>query len=229
MTPGSHAFIGWWTANVVPLPRRDRLLIFLGGLLPDLDGLGLLWSQEAYFTYHHVLSHNLFAGLAWSALVGVLAQQRVVCVTQAFLNWHLHLACDYFGSRGPPDTDPWVLAYLYPLVGEWSAPAPMRPSHITAPAWYLNRWQWPINSWPNIVITLVAIAGFVYIAVRLGRTFFEFVLPKRDAEFCRSLRARLGVTGELGWSPREANLVRGSYVLILVVALLACVIAASTS
>src|SRR5205085_1971383 len=43
MAPGTHAFIGWWVANVEPLDRRDRFVLFLAGVLPDLDGLPVLW------------------------------------------------------------------------------------------------------------------------------------------------------------------------------------------
>ncbi len=120
MAPGTHAVLGWWTANVVPLSRRDRFLVFLGGLLPDLDGLGLLYSEDAYITYHHVLCHNLAGCLIWVGLTAVTAGARIHCAALAFLNWHLHLACDYFGSRGPIDLPPWPLPYLFPVVGSLS-------------------------------------------------------------------------------------------------------------
>ena len=32
--------------------------------MPDLDGLGMLVSAEAYERYHHVVGHNVFAGIA---------------------------------------------------------------------------------------------------------------------------------------------------------------------
>src|SRR5262245_27689749 len=176
MAPGTHALIGWWTANVLPLSRRDRFLVFLGGVLPDLDGLGLVYSLEAYFTYHHVLGHNLVGCVMWTALVAVAARERLRCATLTALHWHLHLACDYFGSRGPMDTPPWVLPYLFPLVGGWSGET------FVGPRWYWNPWQWPLNGWPNLLITLGALAGWVYIAVRLDRTWFEFVWLKFDRE-----------------------------------------------
>src|SRR5262249_30845689 len=136
MMPGTHALIGWWTANVIPLSRRDRLLVFLGGVLPDLDGFGRLtdglWTETAYLTYHHVLCHNLFACLGWAVLVGGLAQDRLRCVLLTVLDWHLHLACDYFGSRGPMDWPPWVLPYLFPLVGGWQG------MEVVGPSWYWN-------------------------------------------------------------------------------------------
>ena len=74
MAPGTHALIGWWTANVLPLTRRDRLLVFLGGVLPDLDGFGLFFSRDVYFTYHHVLCHNLLGCVVWAMVPALLSR-----------------------------------------------------------------------------------------------------------------------------------------------------------
>src|SRR5438874_7266388 len=93
MAPGTHAFVSWWTANVIPLSRRDRLVVFLAGILPDLDGLTLLHSEEAYIRYHHVVSHNLLGCLLWTGFAALLAKQRARCAALACLCWHLHLAC----------------------------------------------------------------------------------------------------------------------------------------
>ena len=133
MAPGTHAFVSWWTANVVLLSRRDRLVVFLAGILPDLDGLTLLYSKEAYLRYHHVVSHNLFGCLLWTAFAALVARQRVRCAALACLCWHVHLACDYFGSAGPA-RDVWVLPYLYPLVGE------LTERGLVGPRWYWNPW-----------------------------------------------------------------------------------------
>lgn len=223
MAPGTHALIGWWTANVVPLSRRDRLLIFLGGVLPDLDGLGIVVSLHAYLTYHHILCHNLLAGLAWVAAAAAAARDRLRVAALIFLNWHLHLACDYFGSRGPWDSPPWPLPYLFPLVGRWSE------NEFVGPAWYWNSWQWPLNSWPNTLVTVVAIAGWVYVGVRLGRTWFEFVSSRFDAEVCATLRKWFGGRPAEAWTPAEGRLIRRSYLILSAVALIACVLAAATT
>jgi hypothetical protein len=227
MAPGTHAVIGWWTANVFPLSRRDRLLVFLGGVLPDLDGLGLLtdkfWTSHAYQTYHHVLCHNLFVGLLWAGLAAGLAQAALHCGLLALLNWHVHLACDYFGSRGPMSDPPWVLPYLYPLVGDWHG------LEVTGPSWYWNRWQWPLNSWPNLLTTLVFFAGWLYIAVRLNRTWFEFISLRLDRGFCATLRKWFGAQPSETWSPREGWIIRRVYLLGVVAAFFACVVAAVSS
>src|SRR5881396_3540637 len=113
MSPVSHACISWCVANARSLSRRDRLLVFLAGILPDLDGLGLLVSEELYFRWHHIVLHNLAGALAALVLVAVFAQQRAVTLTLTFISFHLHLAADYFGSGGA-EGPPWVLPYLYP-------------------------------------------------------------------------------------------------------------------
>ncbi len=221
MAPGTHALLGWWTANVVPLERRDRLLVFLGGVLPDLDGLGLLFSMEAYHTYHHVLFHNLTGCLLWVAVTAAAARDRVRCALLAFLNWHLHLACDYFGSRGPMTDPPWVLPYLFPFVGGWS------DETLVGPSWYWNPWQWPLNAWPNTLITVLGLAGWIYIGVRLGRTWFEFVSLRFDAEVCKMLRKWFGGQPAPCWSPWEGRIILRTYLIVTIGAVLACAVAAT--
>ena len=222
MTVGTHAFIGWWTANVVPLSPRDRLLVFLAGVLPDLDGLGLLYSRQVYVTYHHVLFHNLLGCLLWSALVASLSQERCKCATLAFLSWHLHLACDYFGSGGT-DGSIWPLPYLYPLIGG------VPDNTLVGPTWYWNHWQWPLNGWPNLVITLITFIGFVYIAVRLDRTCFAYVCLPMDRAICRTLRHCLGGQAVPHWSETEARFIRRSFLVVTIIALLACAVAGSAT
>jgi hypothetical protein len=221
MAPGTHALIGWWTANVLPLSRRDRLIVFLGGVLPDLDGLGLLFSTEAYLRYHHIICHNLAACIAWVAIAAAVGQDRRRLIPLVVLSWHLHLACDYFGSRGPWNSRPWILPYLFPLVGGWSG------DDFVGPSWYWNPWQWPLDYWPNTLVTVLGLVGWFYIAIRLNRTWFEFVWPRMDEEICRVLRKYLGGTESKEWSPREALVIRRSFLAVSVGALFACVLAAS--
>jgi hypothetical protein len=220
MAPGTHAFISWWTANVVALSRRDRLVVFLAGVLPDLDGLTLLRSEEAYIRYHHILAHNLLACLVWTGLAAALARQRAICSALTFLCWHLHLACDYFGSAGP-GPEVWVLPYLYPLVGE------MTERSFVGPRWYWNPWQWELNAWPNLLIGVLAAIGWLYIAVRLDRTWFEFVSLRLDREICRVLRKYLGGQRAEQWSPREGRLIRRSFLTVSTLTLFGCVVAAA--
>ncbi|MDB6125643.1 MAG: rane-bound metal-dependent hydrolase [Pedosphaera sp.] len=68
MSPVTHFLIGWITANTADLNRRDRAIVTVAGIIPDLDGIGIVaevltrnsakpltwWSD-----YHHVLGHNV--------------------------------------------------------------------------------------------------------------------------------------------------------------------------
>jgi len=68
MSPVTHLLVGWLTANAVELNRRERACVTLAGVIPDVDGLGIVaevvtkdsahpltwWSD-----YHHLLGHNL--------------------------------------------------------------------------------------------------------------------------------------------------------------------------
>lgn len=216
MAPGTHATIGWWVANIEPLSRRDRLVLFLAGVLPDLDGLPRFWDINLYITYHHVLCHNLLGCIIWTAIVAAVAEQRRLCAVLAALSWHIHLACDYFGS-GNEDGTAWVLPYFFPAVGGWVG------DEFVGPRWYWNPWQWPLFSWQNMLASLVGAAMWIYIAVRLDRTPFEFISPWFDREVCKMLRrwARGGPPAE-HWPPAEHRWMRRAFVTLTCVAILAC-------
>ena len=50
MSPITHALTGWLLSQ--PLPEtRDRRLVTLAAVIPDVDGLPLLAGQEAYATF----------------------------------------------------------------------------------------------------------------------------------------------------------------------------------
>ena len=223
MAPGAHALISWWTANTWPMSRRDRFLVFISGIVLDLDGIGLLISEEAYHHYHHLILHNLLACIVWTAFAAALAQQRLLVAALAAVNFHLHLACDYFGSRGPWDTPPWVLPYLYPFVGTWAR------NEFVGPAWYWNPWQWPLNGWQNTLTTVIFLIGWIYIAIRLNRTWFEFIWLRFDNELCKMLRKWFGGQVTTDWSPREAKWIRGSFIVMVALTMAACIVAGVTA
>jgi len=191
-------------------------------MLPDLDGLGMLHSWQTYVTWHHTLCHNLVSALICTAFAAVFTRQRLPCATLVFLNWHLHLAADYFGSGGA-DGSRWGLAYLFPFVGEWSGPI------YVGPPWYFNPWQWTLNGWQNLLVLLAAATGWVYIAVRLDRTWFEFVWPRMDRELCQTLRKWFGGQPEERWSEREERWVKRSFIAVTTLALLACATAGASA
>ena len=84
MNPVTHLLVGWNVANAATLTQRERAVVTLGGVIPDVDGFGmipdLLTRNTAHPTewwgeFHHVLAHNLDGPLADpSALLGTSAR-----------------------------------------------------------------------------------------------------------------------------------------------------------
>ena len=134
-------------------------MITLAGVIPDIDGLGiipelltrhsehpLLWFSD----YHHQL-HNLAFGLLVTAVAFGLAKQKWKTGLLVLLSFHLHLFEDLIGARGP-DGDQWPIPYLWPF------------SHGGGLTW---SGQWALNAWPNFAIT-IGIA-FGHFLPRMGR------------------------------------------------------------
>lgn len=184
MSPITHLLLSWNIANLPRHPtRRDRALVTLAGVLPDLDGVGIVaeWltrnTEEPllwWTHYHHAAAHNLVAALGITGLAALLANSRGQTALLACVTFHLHLLCDVLGSRGA-DGYPWPIAYLWPF------------SDSIRWAW---SGQWALNGWPNIVITVLALTVTVRLAWRRGYSPLELVSSPLDQRFVESIRHR---------------------------------------
>ena len=128
MSPVTHLLTGWIVANASTRSvRRERAIITVASVAPDLDGLGiipelvtrdsahpLLW----YSQYHHLLGHNLLFGLIVTLIAFIFGARRSITAGFAFLAFHLHLLFDLFGSRSP-DGYQWPIHYLWPFSDFW--------------------------------------------------------------------------------------------------------------
>ena len=182
MSPVTHFLTGWVLANTVAFDRRDRALVTLAGVIPDVDGLGVIpdfltrhsaHASDWFATYHHSL-HNLGFALFVAAIAYALGVQRNKVALLAFLSFHLHLLEDLIGARGP-DGYQWPIPYLMPF------------SKTAELSWH---GQWALNAWPNFVITLALLAITLYLAWSRGYSPLEIVSLKADAGFVRTLRLR---------------------------------------
>ena len=183
MNPASHFLISWAVANTAEIPRRDRILITLTGVVPDLDGVGILaelLTENAstpliwYSRYHHVLGHNLLVCMVLTIVVFSFSVKRWLSASLAFVAFHLHLLADLAGSRGP-DGYQWPIPYLYPFSTKWTL------------AW---SGQWELNAWPNILITVLVLGVTLFLAHKRGRSPLEMVSLKADAAIVAGLRKR---------------------------------------
>jgi inner membrane protein len=180
MHPATHLLTGWATATALPLSRRDRALVCLAGVIPDLDGLGIvvekltLHSEQPlywYALYHHVLAHNLAFGLAVTLTAAAVARQRLRAGLLVLLSFHLHLLADLVGSGGP-DGASWPLRYLWPfgdLELTWQG-------------------QWAFNAWPNFAITLALLLWMSWVAATRGHSPLELISSRADRAFCATVK-----------------------------------------
>ncbi len=169
VNPLIHAELSWLTGARLA-ERRDRVLVVLAGVAPDLDGLTLLAGEEAYGKWHHVVTHGLLSAGAFALILAAFARRKAAVLALSFAAFHLHLLCDLAGS-GPG----WPISYLWPFSSRelmWSG-------------------QWDLASWQNTVIGLVATLSVLACALPLGRTAVELFSLKADAAVVATVRARL--------------------------------------
>ena len=181
MSPVTHFLTGWVFANCFDLERKDRAVITLASVVPDIDGIGiipelltrnsahpLLW----FSLYHHSL-HNLAFALVIAEIAFALAAQKWKTGLLALLSFHLHLFEDVLGSRGP-DGYQWPIQYL----------APFSPQQL------IWRGQWGLNAWPNVLITIVLLFATFWLAWRRGFSPLEMVSARADNALVVALRQR---------------------------------------
>jgi hypothetical protein len=180
----THFLVGWMVANAASLSRRERAVVALAGVVPDLDGLGiiaelltrdsarpLLWWSE----FHHVLGHNLGFALLTAGVACALSSRRWTTTGLALASFHLHLLGDLAGSRGPEGYQ-WPIPYLLPFSDAWQ--------------WTWSG-QWELNAWPNIALTTAALAAALILAWRRGFSPLELFSVRGDRALVETLRARL--------------------------------------
>ena len=185
MSPLTHFIGSWLVASVTTNNPRDRKLVTLAGVLPDLDGTGLVvdvaravitgqpFTNQFYAQYHHWLLHGWPGAIVLCGLLTCFARQRLRTAALCLLAFHLHLACDLVGSRGPASADLWPIAYGEPF--------------FRHPFW-LWRGQWRLDGWQNRSITLVVFFTALWLASRRGYSFVEVFSRKLDAIFVGVLR-----------------------------------------
>ena len=42
MSPVTHFLLGWLVANSMKLDRKERTMVTIAGVIPDIDGLGAI-------------------------------------------------------------------------------------------------------------------------------------------------------------------------------------------
>jgi membrane-bound metal-dependent hydrolase YbcI (DUF457 family) len=170
------------------LERRDRAIVALSGLAPDVDAPVLLcMGKDAFIEYHHDWTHHL-AGAALAAAAGLaLGRRRAATAALAVAAWCGHLLLDMLGAGERNEDGSW--AYPLPLLWPFSD----REFHPFP-------FSWPLASWQNGAVMIAALVLMGRLAVVEGRTVLEVFSLRLDGAVVRAIRARFGggVTGREG-------------------------------
>ena len=183
MSPSNHFVASWLVGALTTNNSRDRKLVTLAGLLPDLDGLGIIVDMiseklpgrhfELYQRYHHYVSHGWPGALVICGALTLFAKDRWRTFGWCLVTFHLHLLCDFVGSRGETAQDLWPIAYGEPLfrnpVFVWTS-------------------QWPLDGWQNMVFFSVVLFLSLLVARKKGVSFLEFFGRAVDSRFVKWLR-----------------------------------------
>jgi inner membrane protein len=184
MSPVTHFLLGWVVANTSQkLNRKERALITLAGVVPDVDGLGVVADVLTHNTsqptdwfseYHHIYGHNIGVALLVAGIGFLLARRRWMTAALVFLSFHLHLFGDLIGSRSP-DGYQWAIAYGLPFSHSWQL------------VW---KGQWELNAWQNFVITGIALVITFWMAIKRGYSPLEIFSKKADEAVVETLQRR---------------------------------------
>jgi membrane-bound metal-dependent hydrolase YbcI (DUF457 family) len=188
MSPITH-FLVSWTALERALPaHRDKAIVALAGVAPDLDGLGIvidfatralgMAETDYYQAFHRLYGHGLAAALIFATLAFATAQRRWLAATLTLVSVHLHFACDLLGSRGNGPEDIWGIWYF----------APFSTAHEIAWAG-----QWPLVGWQNMLITAALIAIALERAARRGYSPLAMASARADQALVQVLRKWRGI------------------------------------
>lgn len=129
--------------------------------IPDLDGLGLIVSDEYFYRYHHVYGHNIFFGIFVAAFLSQFSTRPVKVGFILFGLFLLHLLLDSFGSGIG-----WGLTLFWPV----------------SPHEYYNPYVWKFGSWQNILAFFIFVIWTAIIAKKYKRTPLESWWPKEVKE-----------------------------------------------
>jgi hypothetical protein len=184
MSPVTHLLASWIIAAKTTDNPRDCRLVALAGILPDVDGLGLVVDVAKglirhtdpdyyyYQRYHHYVSHGILGAVVTAALLACFARRRARVAFLALIVFHLHLLCDLAGSRGPTPDDLWPIFYF--------APMSLHPMWI----W---KGQWPLEGWQNRAISVVLFFWALWISSARRDSFVGVFNRRADRVFLGAL------------------------------------------
>jgi len=173
MAPQQHLVLSWVLSNLNYDKRRDRIVTTICGIIPDVDGLGVIvdkilgdGSYNYYFLWHHKAGHNILGLLVIGIITYFICKRRILPVFVGIITYLTHIFFDLIGSGGPDGS-------IWPMSPFW----PFSQYEISI------SWQWSLNDWKNTLITAIFIVIMIVIACKKKRSFLE-VFSQRFDRYC---------------------------------------------
>jgi hypothetical protein len=160
MSPISHLLLAWVVANAFSLNLRERRLCLIIGVISDVDGVFILFSQDLFITYHHTLGHWLIFGIPLALLFAIFTKKRIKAFLVFSLAFILHLVADIVGTN-------WSVHPFEPFSSVGFSAYPTLSNHFI---------YFRINPIVFIFVFIVS----VYIWYKFRRTPWEFISKKWD-------------------------------------------------
>ncbi len=166
MGPLLHLQVGALAANARPYDLRERRLVMLSALAPDLDGV-FFWNAELWERMHHTVSHNVYFAAAVAAVFAVYNRKRrtemlIVC----FLTAIAQMLID--GLTNDPS---WKQKYFWPL---WDKDFAL--AHFIDYEHLAFVQVWVIQG----VLTVLLLISIAWLYRKNGRTFLELASTRLD-------------------------------------------------
>ncbi|MCJ8347668.1 metal-dependent hydrolase [bacterium] len=136
----THFLLSWLIADSKNNRTNQELFcITFCGVAPDLDGLGILQSVEAYHHWHHTFGHSFLTAF-FVFMLSYFLFRKVELAALCTISFVGHLICDYLGSAGS-DGYIWPIYFLWPFSKEA----------------FINPYQWPLMSSTNLLVTVISL------------------------------------------------------------------------
>ncbi|MBU2476701.1 metal-dependent hydrolase [Candidatus Micrarchaeota archaeon] len=101
-----HGLIAFLIVSVFTKNPKLRLLAFVFGMLPDLDGIGLFFDLNLYYEFHHELFHQPAYGIILGVIFALILSERfkldkLKSFTVISFSFILHSVTDVFFTAWP--------------------------------------------------------------------------------------------------------------------------------
>jgi inner membrane protein len=187
MSPVTHFLSGWIFANCFDLDRKDRALVTLACVIPDIDGLGII--PELLTSQLHASTLVVFAVSPFASHVGIRVGGHSTRIC------HCLAEVDDQPARPRQLSHPFARRYPWIARARWRSVAnPISGTFFGSSPVNMER-AVQAQRMANVALTIVLLAITLWLARRRGFSPLEMLSLKADHVFVSALRERMRRSG----------------------------------